>query len=97
MKVLLLSRYPRIGASRRLRSYQSLPGLAENGIEVSVSPLFSKAYLEDFYRSGKKRPTARLSAYWSEVQEVALIESAPLRQEMGRIGRAKVEQHFHCH
>ncbi|MCG7947610.1 MAG: glycosyltransferase family 1 protein, partial [Candidatus Thiodiazotropha taylori] len=43
MKVLLLSRYPRLGASSRLRSYQYLPGLAENGIEVTVPPLFSEA------------------------------------------------------
>lgn len=70
MKVLLLSRYPRIGASSRLRSYQYLPGLAESGIEVSVSPLFSEAYLEDFYRSGKKRPTALLLAYWSRLKQL---------------------------
>lgn len=70
MKVLLLSRYPRLGASSRLRSYQYLPGLAENGIEVTVSPLFSEAYLEDFYVSGSKRPAALLSAYWGRMRQL---------------------------
>ncbi|MCG7896760.1 MAG: glycosyltransferase family 4 protein [Candidatus Thiodiazotropha taylori] len=70
MKVLLLSRYPRLGASSRLRSYQYLPGLAENGIEVTVSPLFSEAYLEDFYASGSKRPAALLSAYWGRMRQL---------------------------
>ncbi|MEW8626798.1 MAG: glycosyltransferase family 4 protein [Candidatus Thiodiazotropha sp.] len=70
MKVLLLSRYPRLGASSRLRSYQYLPGLAGSGIEVTVSPLFSEAYLEDFYASGKKRPGALFSAYWARLKQL---------------------------
>ena len=70
MKVLLLSRYPRLGASSRLRSYQYLPGLAGNGIEVTVSPLFSEAYLEDFYALGKKRPAALFSAYWARLKQL---------------------------
>jgi glycosyltransferase involved in cell wall biosynthesis len=70
MKVLLLCRYPRLGASSRLRSYQYLPELAEHGIQVTVSPLFSEAYLELFYRSGSKRPRDLLSAYWSRLVQL---------------------------
>ena len=43
--VLLLSRYDRLGASSRIRSYQFLPALAAQGIEVTVCPLFDDAFL----------------------------------------------------
>lgn len=43
--VLLLSRYERLGASSRVRSYQFLPALAAAGIEVEVCPMFDDAYL----------------------------------------------------
>jgi glycosyltransferase involved in cell wall biosynthesis len=49
MRVLLLSRYARSGASSRLRSYQYLPYLAERGIEVSCMPLLPDSYLSRLY------------------------------------------------
>lgn len=54
MKVLLFSRYGRLGASSRVRSYQYLSYFQSKGIEVSVKPLFSDAYLEALY-SGRSR------------------------------------------
>jgi glycosyltransferase involved in cell wall biosynthesis len=63
MKVLLLSRYGRLGASSRLRFYQYLPGLAAEGIDVAVAPFFSDAYLETFYRGGGKSPAEALAGY----------------------------------
>lgn len=63
MKVLLLSRYERLGASSRMRFYQYLPALREAGIEVSVAPFFRDAYLAGFYRSGAKSPLETLAAY----------------------------------
>lgn len=45
-KLLLLSRYGRLGASSRARSLQYLPYLTERGIQVEVSPLFFDNYLQ---------------------------------------------------
>ncbi len=45
MKILMLTRYGRLGASSRMRTYQYLPWLEAAGIEVTVSPLFSDAYV----------------------------------------------------
>lgn len=54
MKVLLLSKYPRKGASSRLRSFQYFPFLKEQGVEVVISPLFDERYLNLLYETGRK-------------------------------------------
>jgi len=48
MKILLLSRYSRQGASSRLRTMQYLPYLAEAGIDVEVAPFFDDDYVRAF-------------------------------------------------
>ncbi len=70
LKVLLLCRYPRLGASSRLRSYQYLPLLADAGIDVSVSPLFDEAYLQRFYGTGAKRPVDLARAYLARLRQL---------------------------
>lgn len=62
MKILLLSRYSRKGASSRLRTMQYLPKLAEAGLQVEVAPLFDDAYLDALY--GGKRRVANLFFYY---------------------------------
>ncbi|NML15084.1 glycosyltransferase family 4 protein [Azohydromonas caseinilytica] len=54
MKVLLLSKYSRTGASSRLRTLQYLPYLASQGIEVTTQTLFDEAYLANLYASGRR-------------------------------------------
>lgn len=49
MKVLALTRYGPMGASSRMRTYQYLPGLQKEGIEVQVLPLLRDAYLQRLY------------------------------------------------
>jgi glycosyltransferase involved in cell wall biosynthesis len=49
MKILLLTRYGYLGASSRYRTYQFIPYLKENGIEVVDAPLLNDKYLEDLY------------------------------------------------
>lgn len=49
-RILLLSRYGRLGASSRLRMIQYLPGLMLEGFEVEVSPMFADAYVQKLYR-----------------------------------------------
>lgn len=50
MKILLLSKYSRLGASSRLRTMQFLPGLSAAGFEITVQSLFDDAYLEQLYQ-----------------------------------------------
>lgn len=54
MKILLLSKYTRMGASSRLRTMQYLPALAREGINVQVAPFFDDAYLNSLYTGGKR-------------------------------------------
>lgn len=54
MKVLLLSRYGSLGASSRVRYLQYLPYFREQGVEVTVIPLFSNSYLEALYQGGSR-------------------------------------------
>jgi len=48
-KILLLSRYGRLGASSRLRTIQYLPGLMLKGFQVEVAPLFADRYIQRLY------------------------------------------------
>lgn len=48
-RILLLSKYSRLGASSRLRTQQYIPYLQEQGCEVTVYPLFDDAYLQAIY------------------------------------------------
>jgi len=63
MNVLLLSRYGNLGASSRIRSYQYLPYLREQGIEVTLAPLFQNDYLRDLYAGKRPRPLSILATY----------------------------------
>lgn len=53
MKVLFFSRYSRMGASSRLRFYQFIPFLQQNGIDCDIVPFFNDQYLKEIY---KKKP-----------------------------------------
>lgn len=52
-RILLLSRYSRMGASSRLRTLQYLPYLKDAGFDVEVRSFFDDAYLQALY-SGKR-------------------------------------------
>ena len=67
MKVLMLSRYGRLGASSRMRIYQYLPWLEAAGLEVTLAPLFSDGYVEGLQRNTKS-PLEALCAYVGRVQ-----------------------------
>lgn len=62
MRVLLLSRYGRLGASSRVRSYQYQPYLQAAGIEVTAAPLFDDFYLEHLYGHESRSPVRLLRA-----------------------------------
>lgn len=49
VRVTILSRYSRLGASSRLRTMQYLPALKAAGLEVTVASFFDDAYLQQLY------------------------------------------------
>lgn len=48
-KILLLTRYERLGASSRTRFLQYLPGLEQQGFTFEVQPLLDNAYVRSLY------------------------------------------------
>ena len=63
MKVLVLSKYPRMGASSRLRTLQYLPLLEQQGFEFTVQNLFDDAYLNHLYTKGSRSKSAAFGYY----------------------------------
>jgi glycosyltransferase involved in cell wall biosynthesis len=65
MKVLILTRYGRLGASSRLRAYQYLPFLQQAGVEVELMPLLSDEYLLRLYAKKSTRWSAVMGDYFT--------------------------------
>ena len=63
IRVLALTRYSRLGASSRLRSYQYLPFMKKYGIEVEVVPLLNDDYIRYLYSGKGRRKVAIFRAY----------------------------------
>lgn len=70
MRILLLSRYSRMGASSRLRTLQFVPWLEQAGIEVVHRPLLDDAYLERLYGSGSGWSMTVIGAYGRRIFEL---------------------------
>ena len=70
LKVLLLSKYSRQGASSRLRSLQFLPYLKQHGISVTHSALFGDRYLSQFYAERKRSSISLLRSYQQRVSDL---------------------------
>ncbi|MDY6987185.1 MAG: glycosyltransferase family 4 protein [Thermodesulfobacteriota bacterium] len=64
MKVLLLTRYNRLGASSRLRSFQYIPWFKKAGFECTVSYLVDSHELTNRYREGQYGWDVFIRAYW---------------------------------
>lgn len=71
-RILLLTRYTRMGASSRLRTLQYLPYLEAAGFEVEVASFFDDVYLNALY-SGRRR-WSRAAKYFA--RRVAQLASA---------------------
>lgn len=70
MNVLLLSRYDRLGASSRIRSYQYLPYLEKNGINTTVCPLLDNKYIRNLYSGRRKNIIRILSSYVERITTI---------------------------
>jgi glycosyltransferase involved in cell wall biosynthesis len=75
--VLLLSRYERLGASSRVRSYQFLPALAADGIEVDVCPMLGDDYLR-VRHSGSRPVGPVLRAYARRIRDAIAHRHEPV-------------------
>ena len=77
MNILLLSRYGHLGASSRVRSFQYLPYLDKNGLNVDVEPLFSDEYLAALY-SGNSRWKMIVRGYLHRLRILVSIQKYDL-------------------
>jgi glycosyltransferase involved in cell wall biosynthesis len=69
MKLLVLSRYDRLGASSRLRMFQYFPWLESAGFEITGAPFFLDAYVLGLQQS-KRHIFEVVRAYYSRVQKL---------------------------
>lgn len=70
MKVLLLTRYSRLGASSRVRFLQYISLIESKGWKVDAHPLFSDRYLHALYR-GQPRIVPIIAGYWRRLHALA--------------------------
>ena len=63
MRILLLTRYERLGSSSRVRFYQYLPYLTARGVEIVTAPFFSDEYVSNLYRGQRTSIKTILGAY----------------------------------
>jgi glycosyltransferase involved in cell wall biosynthesis len=73
MRVLLLTRYERLGSSSRVRFYQYIPYLTAHGIEIVTAPFFTDDYVRNLYAGQRPSSKTVLRAYLNRLS--ALIRS----------------------
>ncbi len=71
MKVLLLSRYKRSGNSSRVRSYQYMPFLEREGIQVTEAPLSGDDFVKDLYAGRPRNVASVFRSYLGRLQALA--------------------------
>jgi glycosyltransferase involved in cell wall biosynthesis len=69
MRMLALTRYGRLGASSRLRTFQYVPAFESAGIRVHVSPLLDDRYVDALY-AGRRAAGAVFSGYVRRVSKL---------------------------
>ena len=78
MKVLLLARYDRLGASSRLRCFQYLPYLKSQSIEVEPAVLFDDGYVSGLMRTGRRSLIALMTAYLRRFRQLSRLRDYDL-------------------
>ena len=68
MKILVLTRYSRLGASSRLRFYQYLPYLNELGWTITIEPLLEDNYIADLYNNRSRDYRLIFTSYWRRLK-----------------------------
>ena len=62
-RILFLTKYTRIGASSRYRTFQYLPYLDKAGVPYKVAPLFGEDYLKSIYTTKRHNPVNVIKYY----------------------------------
>lgn len=70
-KIILWTRYGKLGASSRLRFYNFVPFLGNAGWQVAVHNFFDDSYLHKLYSGGGKSIPALFAAWWKRLKEMA--------------------------
>lgn len=78
MKVLVFTKYPRMGASSRLRTLQYLPLLEQQGFKFTVRSLFDESYLDTLYSSGSRSKLAIVKYYIKRLFTLCSVNSYDL-------------------
>lgn len=63
MRILVLTRYERLGSSSRVRFYQYFPYLESHGLEIVSAPFFTDEYVRNLYSGQKASLTSVAKAY----------------------------------
>lgn len=74
-RILVLTKYPRMGASSRLRTLQYLPLLEEQGFEFTVQSLFDDSYLKNIYSRQKRSKSAIGKLYLKRLLTLFTVKS----------------------
>ncbi len=71
--IVYFTKHTSAGPSSRHRSYAYHPFLEENGMQVTVYPLFPASYLQTFYNTGRKPIFTVLLAYLRRLWQVLFL------------------------
>lgn len=74
-RILVLTKYPRMGASSRLRTLQYLPLLEEQDFDFTVQSLFDENHLESFYNHQGRSMSAIGKLYLKRLLTLFTIKS----------------------
>ncbi|MFQ5616690.1 MAG: glycosyltransferase family 4 protein [Anaerolineales bacterium] len=68
MKILLLSRYGRLGSTSRVRFYQYIPYLEAHGLQITIRPLLADEYVRNLYANRPQNPLFLVCAYLTRLR-----------------------------
>ena len=78
MNVLFFTKYGKLGASSRYRTYQYLPLLEREGIRCTISSLFTDEYLTARYRMGRPGIASVLRGFFRRLSVFQGVDSYDL-------------------
>jgi hypothetical protein len=70
MRILVLSRYQRLGSSSRVRFYQYFPYLESHGLEIINAPFFDDEYIRKLYTGKSTSFFKILQAYADRISKL---------------------------
>lgn len=75
MRILFLTKYTRLGASSRLRTFQFIPHFEAYGMKCEISSLFDDAYLREVYKSKTHNKWKALRSFFKRLMVLFRVRS----------------------